>query len=50
MQQDVLKDRYTLEVHSGVTTMYGMYGNIGKLDFYKWHQEKKNYSKYTLRG
>ena len=47
MQGDVLKDKYTLEVHS---EMKAMYENLDKFDFYKWHQEKKNYFNDTLCG
>ena len=36
----LLKDKYTLEVHS---EMKSMYENLDKFDFYKWHREKQNY-------
>ena len=30
--------------------MKTMYEHLDKLDICKWHQEKKNYFEYTLRG
>ena len=36
MQGDVQKDKYTLEVHLEMKTMYE---HLDKFDFYKWHQE-----------
>ena len=41
------KDEYTLELHIEMKTMYE---NLDKFDFYKWHQEKKNYFKDILCG
>ena len=38
---------YTLELHVEMKTIYE---NIDKFDFYKWHQEKKNYYEDTLCG
>ena len=47
LQGDVLKDKYTLEVH---LEMKSMYEHLDKFDFYKWHQEKQNYFKDILCG
>ena len=47
MQSDVLKDKYTLEVHLEIKTMYG---NLDKFDFYKRHQKTKQYYNDTLCG
>ncbi len=47
MRDDMQKKDYTLELH---IEMKAMYENLDKFDFYKWHQEKKNYFKDTLCG
>ena len=47
MRDDVQKKDYTLELH---IEMKAMYENLDKFDFYKWHQEKKNYFKDVLCG
>ena len=47
MQGDVLKDKYTLKVH---LEMKSMYEHLDKFEFYKWHQEKKQYYNDTLCG
>ena len=41
------KEDYTLEIHS---EMKAMYENLDTFDFYKWHQEKKNYFKDVSLG
>ena len=43
----IVKEEYTLEIHSEMKTMYE---NLDTFDFYKWHQEKKNYFKDVLCG
>ena len=47
MKDDVQKKDYTLELH---LEMKAIYENLDKFDFYKWHQEKKNYFGDTLCG
>ena len=47
MRDDVQKKNYTLDLHSEMKTMYE---NLDNFDFYKWHQEKKNYFEDTLCG
>ena len=46
MRDDVQMEDYTLELHS---EMKAMHENLDT-DFYTWHQEKRNYFKYTLCG
>ena len=43
----IVKEEYTLEIHSEMKTMYE---NLDTFDFYQWHQEKKNYYKDILCG
>ena len=43
----IVKEDYTLEIHSEMKTMYE---NLDTFDFYKWHQEKKNYFKDVSLG
>ena len=47
MKNDVQRKDYTLELHLEMKTIYE---NIDKFDFYKWHQEKKNYFGDTSCG
>ena len=47
MKNDVQKKVYTLELHLEMKTIHE---SIDKFDFYKWHQEKKNYYEDTLCG
>ena len=47
MKNDVQRKDYTLELHLEMKTIYE---NIDTFDFYKWHQEKKNYYEDTLCG
>ena len=47
MRDDVQKKDYTLELHIEMKTIYE---NLDTFDFYKWHQEKKNYFGDTSCG
>ena len=47
MRDDVQNKGYTLDLHTEMKTMYE---NLDTFDFYKWHQEKKNYFKDVLCG
>ena len=47
MKNDVQRKDYTLVLHLEMKTICE---NIDKFDFYKWHQEKKNYYEDTLCG
>ena len=47
MRHDVQKKDCTLELHNVMKTIYE---NLDEFDFYKWHQEKMNHFKDTLRG
>ena len=47
MQDDVQKDKYTLEVHLEIKTMYE---NLDKFDFRRWHQKKTKHFEGTLCG
>ena len=47
MQDDVQKDKYTLEVH---LEMKATYENLDKFDFRRWHEKKMKHFEGTLCG